>query len=97
MKLHHKGYLLVELSKVERIWDYQLVAKALQEYSVSGAHWINTFRVALDELSAAGLANSVNKKLDDGSHVGADKVLFEYQLTEFGRTRMRETGLLENA
>ncbi|MEH6358751.1 MAG: hypothetical protein V7745_07160 [Pseudomonadales bacterium] len=94
MKLHQKAYLLVELSKTESSWDYELVAKALKEYSVSGSRWVNTFRVALDELSAAGLTNSTDKKLDDGTHVGANKVLFKYQLTEFGRTRMRETGLL---
>ena len=94
MKLHQKAYLLVELSKAESSWDYELVTKALKEYSVRGSRWVNTFRVALDELSAAGLTNSTNKKLDDGTHVGANKVLFKYQLTEFGRTRMRETGLL---
>lgn len=94
MKLHQKAYLLVELSKADSTWDYQLVEKALKEYNVSGLRWVNTFRVALDELAAAGLANSTEKKLDDGTHVDADKVLFKYQLTEFGRTRMRETGLL---
>lgn len=94
MKLHQKAYLLIELSKADSTWDYQLVEKALIEYNVSGSRWVNTFRVALDELAAAGLANSTEKKLDDGTHVGTDKVLFKYQLTEFGRTRMRETGLL---
>lgn len=94
MKLHQKGYLLVELNLAVECWDYELVGKALLEYDVSGSHWVNTFRIALDELSAAGLINSTEKQLDDGSHVGAGKVLFKYQLTEFGRTRMRETGLL---
>ena len=94
MKLHQKAYLLVELSKTDSIWDYELVAKALKEYHRSGSRWVNTFRINLDELAAAGLINSTAKKLDDGSHVGADKVLFKYHLTEFGRTRMRETGLL---
>lgn len=94
MKLHQKGYLLVELNRTTECWDYELIDKALQEYKVNGKHWVNTFRVALDELSAAGLTNSIDKKLDDGTHVAANKVLFKYQLTEFGRTRMRETGLL---
>ena len=94
MKLHQKAYLLVELSKADSSWDYELVVKALTEYNLKGSRWVNTFRVALDELSAAGLTNSIDKKLDDGTHVGANKVLFKYQLTEFGRTRMRETGLL---
>jgi len=94
MKVHKKGYLLIELSKTDSIWDYELVNRALKEYRRHGSIWINTFRVALDELAAAGLINSTDKKLDDGSHVGPEKVLFKYHLTEFGRTRMRETGLL---
>jgi len=94
MKLHKKAYLLVELSKTDNIWDYELINKALKEYNRSGSQWINMFRVTLDELSAAGLINSTDKKLDDGTHFQTDKVLFKYQLTEFGRTRMRETGLL---
>ena len=94
MKLHKKAYLLVQLSKTDNVWDYELIDKALEEYNHSGSHWINTFRVTLDELSAAGLINSSDKKLDDGSRIGPDKVLFKYYLTEFGRTRMRETGLL---
>ena len=93
MKLHQKGFLLVELSKTPDCWDYELIAKALKEYEVSGPHWINTFRVALDELAAAGLTAIIDKKLDDGTYVGKDKVLFQYRLTDFGRTRMQETGL----
>lgn len=94
MKLHQKGFLLASLNKADSAWDYELIPKAMKEYEVSGSRWINTFRVALDEMSAAGLIDCTDKKLDDGTHVGADKVLFKYQLTEFGRTRMRETGLL---
>jgi len=94
MKLHQKAYLLVELSKIDSAWDYELVGKALKEYNVNGSRWVNTIRITLDELSAAGLTNSTDKKLDDGTHVGSGKVLFKYHLTEFGRTRMRETGLL---
>lgn len=94
MKLHQKAYLLVELSKTDSCWDYELIAKALKEYQVSGSRWVNTFRITLDELSSAGLTSSIEKKLDDGAHVGRNKVLFKYQLSEFGRSRMRETGLL---
>ncbi|MEZ5523733.1 MAG: hypothetical protein R3E62_02025 [Pseudomonadales bacterium] len=94
MKLHQKGFLLVELNKVTECWDYELIDKALVEYNVKGARWVNTFRVALDELSAAGLTMITDKKLDDGSRVGIDKVLFRFRLTDFGRTRLQETGLL---
>jgi len=94
MKLHQKAFLLVELNKASIAWDYDLISKAMKEYGLSGPYWTNAIRAALDELSSAGLTNGIDKKLDDGTHVGKDKVLFKYQLTEFGRTRMRETGLL---
>lgn len=94
MKLHQKGYLLVELSKVASMWDYDLVNKSLTEYQLSGQYWINTLRVALEELAAAGLVTRIGERLDDGRHAGHGKVLFNYQLSEFGRTRMRDTGLL---
>jgi len=94
MKLHQKGYLLVELSKVASMWDYELVSKSLTEYQLSGQYWINTLRVALEELAAAGLVTRIGEQLDDGRHAGQGKVLFNYQLSEFGRTRMRDTGLL---
>ena len=95
MKLHQKGFLLVELSKVDSSWDYELVSKALAEYKLTGRYWVNTLRVALEELAAAGLVTRIGEQLDDGSHAGPGKVLFNYQLSEFGRSRMRDTGLLE--
>lgn len=95
MKLHQKGYLLVELSKVVSMWDYELVSKSLAEYQLSGQYWINTLRVALEELAAAGLVTRIGEQLDDGSHAGRGKVLFNYQLSEFGRIRMLDTGLLQ--
>lgn len=95
MKLHQKGFLLVKLSKGGSMWDYELVAMALSEYRLSGIHWVRTVRVALEELAAAGLVTRVAEKIDDGSHAGKGKVLFTYQLSEFGRSRLRDTGLLK--
>lgn len=97
MKLHQKGFLLVRLSQAESRWDHELVAEAMTEYRLAGSHWINTLRVALEELAAAGLVARIGERLDDGSHAGAGKVLFNYRLSEFGRSRMRDTGLLPGA
>lgn len=94
MKLHQKGFLLVELSRKETAWDYELVARSLAEYGVRGRHWINTIRVALDEMAAGGLIERTEERLDDGTHVEAGKVLFRYRLSDFGRRRMKDTGLL---
>ena len=92
MKLHQKGFLLVELSKVESVWDLVLIHKALQEYHLKGEYWENHFRVAFDELAAAGLIKRLEARLVT---VHSKAVLsFHYQLTEFGRARMLDTGLL---
>jgi hypothetical protein len=95
MKLHQKGFLLGQLSQGGSMWDHELVAMALFEYSLSGAHWVSTLRVALEELAAAGLVTRVAGKIDDGSHAGKGKVLFHYKLSEFGQSRLHDTGLLQ--
>ncbi|MFX1675964.1 hypothetical protein PWR63_27525 [Paraburkholderia sp. A2WS-5] len=94
MRLHQKGFLLDQISRMTHAWDYELVEKALSEYGASGRYAINAVRVALDELAAGGLLQRLEEKLDDGTHLGAGKVLFRYRLTDFGRARMRDTGLL---
>ncbi len=92
MKLHQKGYLLVELSKVANLWDHHLIKMALTEYGLVGDYWENHLRVALVELAAAGLIARIEEKLE--TIRGKSTLLFRYQLSDFGRTRMVDTGLL---
>ncbi len=93
MRLHQKGYLLVELSKVASIWDFQLIEKTLLAYEERGEFREKTLRIALDELAAAGLIRRIDEKLETVR--GKSRLLFKYQLSDFGRTRMADTGLLE--
>lgn len=93
MKLHQKGYLLVELSQAASLWDDTLITLALQEYGLAGDYWEKNLRVALDELAAAGLITRLEEKLK--SDKGKSTLMFRYQLSDFGRTRMQDTGLLE--
>ncbi len=92
MKLHQKGYLLVELSKVANLWDHHLIEMALAEYDLVGDYWEKNLRVALDELAAAGLIARIEEKLE--TIRGKSRLHFRYQLSDFGRTRMVDTGLL---
>ena len=92
MKLHQKGFLLVELSRVASLWDDRLVDKALREYGLDGAYWENNLRVALDELAAAGLITRLEEKLENVR--GKSRLMFCYSLSDFGRARMLDTGLL---
>jgi DNA-binding transcriptional regulator PaaX len=92
MKLHQKGYLLVELSQAASLWDDTLITLALQEYGLAGDYWEKNLRVALDELAAAGLIRRIEEKLKNVK--GRPTLMFRYQLSDFGRTRMLDTGLL---
>jgi len=92
LKLHQKGYLLITLSRSGSLWDYDLIKRALHEYSESGAFREKTLNIALDELSAAGLINRIEQKLEtDGNQ---SKLRFKYKLSDFGISRMVDTGLL---
>ena len=92
MKLHHKGFLLTSISKSGGIWDQQLIEKAFAEYDESGDFREKTIRIALDELAAAGLIKRIENKLETMN--GTAKLLFKYQVSDFGITRMVDTGLL---
>jgi DNA-binding transcriptional regulator PaaX len=92
MKLHQKGFLLVTLGKNNKLWDDELIVQAFIEYNISGDYCEKTLRIALDELSAAGLITRVEEKLE--SNIKQAKLLFRYQLSDFGRARMIDTGLL---
>jgi len=92
MKLHHKGFLLISISKSGGIWDQQLIEKVFTEYDESGDFREKTIRIALDELAAAGLIKRIENKLETIN--GQAKLLFKYQVSDFGITRMVDTGLL---
>lgn len=92
MKLHQKGFLLVTLSKNNKLWDDELIVQTFIEYNISGDYCEKTLRIALDELSAAGLITRVEEKLEANNKQA--KLLFRYQLSDFGRARMIDTGLL---
>ena len=92
MKLHQKGAILVALSEADSLWDEQIINLARREYERAGFYWENTLRIALDELAAAGLITRLEEKLT--SIRGKSVLTFRYRLSEFGRTRMLDTGLL---
>jgi hypothetical protein len=92
MKLHQKGFLLVAISNSGGIWDQQLIEKVFSEYKESGDFREKTIRIALDELAAAGLIKHIAYKLETINSKA--KLLFKYQVSDFGITRMVDTGLL---
>lgn len=92
MKLHQKGFLLVELSRFDSLWDQSLINSACKEYELSGSYSQRALSIALDELASAGLIQRLEEKLIP-SH-GKQILSFRYKLSEFGKKRMQDTGLL---
>lgn len=95
MKLHQKGYLLDQLSKAASLWDEEIVARVLREYGLAGVYWEKSVRLALEELAAGGLILRAQSRLHQVR--GVQFVSFQYALTDFGRQRMLDTGLLSEA
>jgi hypothetical protein len=92
MKIHQKGFLLIALSRANDSWDDDLVQLAQGEYGLTGSSAINGLYVALNELAAAGLIMRIEEKLA-GRATAQARLSFRYRISEFGRTRMLETGL----
>lgn len=92
--IHIKGRLLQLLEQGGAQWDYELAAKIASEYpEVDGQYWYDTIRLNLADLFSSGLVTEVEQALDTSKSYGVDKILFRFDLTEFGRERMRNTRL----
>jgi hypothetical protein len=97
VKLHQKGYLLVQLAGVTALWEAELIARATEAYGLKGQYAENGVRVALDELAAAGLITRIESRLEQTSPAVEERVVFRYGLSGFGQTRMLDTGLLSGS
>ncbi len=92
--LHIKGRILQLLEERGALWDYELFELLAAEYpEVGGQYWYDTIRLMLADLYSSGLTKSVEETLDPGKSFGVEKILFRFELTGFGRERMRHTGL----
>lgn len=92
MKLHMKGYILQLLADGEALWDNDIAHRALQEYGKpEDDYWTGSIRAVLADLYSGGLVQTPEDTLDEAT----GKVHFRYAITEFGRQRMADTGLIE--
>ncbi len=94
MAIHIKGRILQHLAETPMLWDYQISELIMKEYGLSGDYWKGAIRVSLADLFSCGLIESIEEGIDDGAHFGCEKVLFRYRLTDFGKSRMRDTSLM---
>lgn len=94
-KLHMKGFVLQLLHMTKGgMWDYEITRRLVKEYQKeASSYWKGNVRLMLADLYSSGMVIRLEEVIDDGSHVGRGKLLHKYSLSQFGLTRMAETGL----
>ncbi len=92
MKLHMKGYILRLLADGDGLWDSDIARRTCIEYGKpEDEYWTGSIRAILADLYSGGLVQTPEDSLDEAT----GKVHFRYVITEFGRQRMADTGLIE--
>jgi hypothetical protein len=91
--LHMKGYVLRLFADRGPLWTDEVADAVSREYGVSGAYWMGTVRLTLVDLYAGGLLGELDVTVDPARTEGQERVLFRYELTDFGRERMAQSGL----
>ncbi len=96
-QMHIKGRL-VQLLEERPAWDYELAERIAAEYpEAQGEYWSNTIRLNLADLHSGGLVYHEDDAVDPDKTYGVEKVLFKFALSDFGRERMQQTGLLQGS
>lgn len=96
-ELHMKGYMLRLLATGGARWDYEIADDVMSAYGLSGDYWYGTVRLTLTDLFSGGLLDEIETTIDPEKSFGEEKLLFKFGLNDFGRDRMRQSGLLEVA
>jgi len=92
VKLHMKGYILQLLAHGDALWDSDIAHRTCVEYGKpEDDYWTGSVRAILADLYSGGLVQTPEDTLDEAT----GKMHFRYAITEFGRQRMADTGLLE--
>ena len=94
---HLKGYVLQLLHARGRLWDYEVIQAVATDYGLPGPYWAGTVRLTLIDLYACGLITELQAAVDPTKSDGEERILFQYELNEFGLDRMVQSGLLEGA
>lgn len=92
--LHFKGYMLQMLADHDALWDYEVAGAAMRDYDLEGEYWYGTIRLLLTDLFSGGLIDEVATTVDPDKSFGREKILFKFRLTDFGRERMEQSGLM---
>jgi len=89
-KMHIKGFILQQIARTDGMWDSEIAEAVCRAYDKVGPYWVGTVRVTLTDLYSGGLLTSIEEKFDNAD----DKMHFRFRVSDFGRRRMADTGLL---
>ena len=92
--MHMKGRMLQLLAERGPMWDYEIADEVMGEFGVTGNYWVGTVRLTLTDLFSSGLIEEVETTVDPTKSGGEEKLLFKFGLNDFGRSRMRQSGLM---
>jgi len=92
-QVHMKGHMLQVLDRGGAMWDYDVADEVMNAYGLSGDYWHGTVRLTLTDLYSGGLLDELEATINPAKAGGEEKVHFRYQLSEFGRKRMQQSGL----
>lgn len=93
--MHIKGHMLQLLATRGALWDHEIADDVMTRYGLTGDYWYGTVRLTLTDLYSSGLLEEVETSVDPDKSFGEEKLLFKFTLNDFGRERMRQSGLLE--
>ena len=99
-QVHVKGRLLQMLEEDGPQYDYELAGRLAAEYGEEASeYWHNDTRLTLADLSSGGLVYPIEEddRIDLERTFGVEKLVRRYGLSDFGRERMRASGLLSAA
>ncbi|AKB17216.1 MULTISPECIES: hypothetical protein [unclassified Methanosarcina] len=78
--------LEILLDEKER-WNYEIVSKVQEEYSMQGAYNRDSINFDIIELASGGMLKDVEQKVDEGGIYKKGFLLHKYVITDFGKAR----------
>ncbi len=96
-RVHLKGRLLQLLEEDGPQYDYELASRLMAEYGEPESDYRhNDVRLTLADLTSGGLVYPIedDDRIDLERTFGVEKLVRRYALSDFGRERMRDSGLM---
>lgn len=68
-------------------WNYEIVSKIQEEYSMQGDYGRDSINFDIIELASGGMLKDVEQKVDEVGIYKKGFLLHRYMITDFGKTR----------